>query len=69
MKKYKVPKTYSKESFRIPLCAECGEELRKFRGKWVCKDCMKLPVRGDFGKIEQVPFGEIYMNRAQRRTK
>jgi hypothetical protein len=70
MKKHKLPKTYKKEDYRIPLCEKCGEELVKFRGKWVCKDCMKLKIQALPGwEPEEVSFGAIYSNREHRRRK
>lgn len=69
MKKHRLPKTYNKISYRIPLCSECGEEMVKYRGKWLCNEHMLIPIRGEFGKTEQVPFGSIYKNRQQRREK
>lgn len=69
-KKSKVPPTYSKESFRIPACEECGEDLVKFRGKWTCKKCMKLKAQVMIGwEPEEVSFGAIYPNRQERRKK
>lgn len=67
-KKPYVPKIYSKESFRIPACEECGEDLVKFRGKWVCKDDMKIEIQAFPGwPAEEVPFGVLYPNRESRR--
>ncbi len=68
--KHKIPKIYKKERFEIPLCEKCGEELVKFRGKWVCKDCMKLMTQALPGwEEEEVPFGALYPNREFRRRK
>lgn len=68
-KRYKVPKIYSKGiGYKIPLCSECGEEMVKFRGKWVCKICMKLKVKAlPFWEEEEVEFGVLYPNRESRR--
>ena len=67
-KKPKVAKIYSKENYKIPLCSECGEEMVKFRGKWVCKDDMKIKVKAfPFWEAEEVSFGALYPNREYRR--
>lgn len=69
-KKFKVPKIWSKENFRIPACEECGEDLVKFHGKWLCPDDMKISVRALPGwEPEDVPFGALYPNREARRQK
>jgi hypothetical protein len=68
-RKLNIPKIYAKDSFRIPLCSECGEEMVRFRGKWVCRTDMKLPVRTAPGKNEEIPFGALYPNRESRRRK
>ena len=69
-KRYKVPKIYSEGlGFKIPLCEICGEELVKFRGKWVCKTDMKLTIQAFPGwEREEVEFGVLYPNRESRRN-
>lgn len=70
-KKHKIPKTYEKEiGFRIPLCEECGEEMVKFRDKWVCKTDMKLQIQAFPGwEPEEIEFKVLYPNREYRRRK
>ena len=71
-KKSNIPKIESKwnENFRIPACEECGEDLVKFRGKWVCRDCMKIEVQAlPFWEPEEVSFRVLYPNREYRRRK
>ena len=57
------------DNFRIPACSECGEDLVKFRGKWLCRDCMKITVKFPLEKPEEVSFRVLYPNREARRKK
>lgn len=71
-KKYKIPeiKRDWNDNFRIPACEECGEDLVKFRGKWLCRDCMKINVKAlPFWEAEEVSFRVLYPNRDSRRKK
>ena len=66
----KVPGTYKGNQHRIPACDKCGEDLVMFRGKWLCEDCMTIPISGiGFGNLETVPFKELFTNRAARRAR
>jgi hypothetical protein len=70
MKKHKVPKIYKTDIHRIPACGECGEDMVKFRGAWVCNDCMKIPVKLFIGQGPvEISFGELFLNRKARREK
>lgn len=70
MKKSKVPKTYKKEDYRIPLCEICGEEMVRFRGKWLCVIDMKLKIKAlPFWEPEEISFNVLYPNREYRRNK
>ena len=67
-RKLNIPKIYSRESFRIPACEVCGENMVKFRGKWLCPDDMKLTVQAMPGWApEEIPFKALYPNRESRR--
>jgi len=75
MKKEKISKiapSFDKHEklFGNPLCSECREEMVKFRGKWLCGDCMKIEVQAIPGwDAEEVSFKYLYPNREARRKK
>lgn len=67
-KKPYVPKILKGNQHSIPACEECGEDLVNFHGKWTCRYCMKISIQAFPGwEPEEIPFGMLYQNRAQRR--
>lgn len=67
-KRTKVPKIYEGVQHIIPACDVCGENMVKFRGKWLCRDCMVIPVQAIPGwDVEDVSFRVLYPNRHFRR--
>lgn len=68
--------------FPIPHCSKCRERMVRFRVRWACQTCTNVDmvrvvsefVPGVDGmtiqsvpKVERVPIGEAYPNRAARR--
>lgn len=69
-RKPKVPKIYADRSYRIPLCAECGLEMKMFRGKWLCDECVVFSMQAIPGwEEEEVKFRALYPNREFRRRR
>lgn len=69
--------------FPIPHCSKCKKQMVRFRGKWVCKIHTKVDMvsfetqfvptvdglrRRNVPKVNTVPVGEAYPNRAARRA-
>jgi len=67
-KRYKIPGIFKESTGLNPMCDECGEQLVKFRNKWVCKTDMKLKIQAFPGwEPEEVEFQVLYPNRESRR--
>lgn len=74
----RVPPTYrfrlpdgtpitSQTEHRIPACGKCGDDLVRWRGKWVCRKCFTFAELESNNMLDKgIPLIERFPNRTAR---